>query len=89
MNVSLSAELENFVNDRVKSGSFKTPSDVINEALRVLQQREALIAESVDRLRKQVQTGIDQLNRGEWIDGEEAMEQLRQKLLARKGSATK
>ena len=63
MNVSLSAELKNFVNDRVKNGSFKSPSDVIAKALRVLQEHEA----EIERLRKEIDIGIEQADRGECV----------------------
>ena len=89
MNVSLSTDLENFVNERVKSGAFKSESDVIAEALRALQEREAEIAEEREWLRKELQIGIDQIRRGEVVSGDEAREYLRQRRLARKGAATK
>jgi len=84
MIVTLPPQLENFVNERVRSGAFKTESDVIAEALRALQDREAEIAEVREWLRKELQIGIDQIRRGECIDGEVAMERLRLRILARR-----
>ena len=83
MNVSLSTELEHFVAERVKYGGFKSESELIAEAIHALQEREAVLAKEREWLRKELQIGIDQINRGEVIDGEVAMERLRQKAQAR------
>lgn len=40
MVIRLTPELEKIVEDRVKSGQFRTPEDVIAEALRTLNQKE-------------------------------------------------
>lgn len=41
MNVSLSAPLEAYVNQKVDSGLYNSASEVIREALRLLQEKEA------------------------------------------------
>jgi antitoxin ParD1/3/4 len=40
MNVSLTSELERFVEDRVKSGAFASSSEVVRAGLRLLAERE-------------------------------------------------
>ena len=40
MNVSLTPELEELVNDKVRSGLYQTASEVVREALRLLKQRD-------------------------------------------------
>lgn len=40
MNVSLTPELEDLVNDKVRSGLYQTASEVVREALRLLKQRD-------------------------------------------------
>jgi antitoxin ParD1/3/4 len=40
MNVSLTRELEDLVNDKVRSGFYQTASEVVREALRLLKQRD-------------------------------------------------
>lgn len=42
MNVSLTPELEKFVNDKVKSGMYYSASEVIREGLRLLKERDEL-----------------------------------------------
>jgi len=40
MNVSLTRELEQLVNEKVRSGLYQTASEVVREALRLLKQRD-------------------------------------------------
>jgi antitoxin ParD1/3/4 len=40
MNVSLTPELEELVNEKVRSGLYQTASEVVREALRLLKQRD-------------------------------------------------
>ncbi len=40
MNVSLTAELEQLVNEKVRSGMYHTASEVVREALRLLKLRD-------------------------------------------------
>jgi antitoxin ParD1/3/4 len=41
MNISLTPKLENFVKSKVRTGNYNNASEVIREALRVLQERES------------------------------------------------
>lgn len=65
MNVSLTPELEKFVQELVKSGSYQTSSEVVRDALRLLEQRREENAAKVEWLRKEIQMGLDSLDRGE------------------------
>ena len=40
MNVSLTPELEQFVNGKVRTGRYNSASEVVREALRLLEQHE-------------------------------------------------
>ena len=40
MNVSLTPELEELVNEKVRSGLYQTASEVVRDALRLLKQRD-------------------------------------------------
>ena len=66
MNVSLTPELEAFVRMKVGTGIYNNASEVIRDALRLMDAHEAWIQEiKLAHLREQLQTGIDQLDRGE------------------------
>lgn len=49
--VSLSAELEDFVEKKVASGEFASPGDVLAAALTLLQERDNLDAFSTEALK--------------------------------------
>lgn len=59
MNVSLTPELEEIVAARVNSGRYASASEVIREALRLLEERDQL-----NHLRHEVRLGIAQLDQG-------------------------
>jgi antitoxin ParD1/3/4 len=40
MNISLTPELERLVDEKIKTGLYQTASEVVREALRLLQQRD-------------------------------------------------
>jgi antitoxin ParD1/3/4 len=63
MNVSLTPELEKLVNDEVKSGRYKSASEVVREGLRLIRLRET----KLQALRRDLQEGLDELDRGEGI----------------------
>jgi antitoxin ParD1/3/4 len=65
MNVSLTPELEEFVRERVDSGRYRSASEVVRSALRLLQDRERLRAVKLEELRAAVQKGLDSGPAGE------------------------
>jgi antitoxin ParD1/3/4 len=65
MNISLTAELEKLVNEKVKGGLYHTASEVVRDALRLLEERDRLYSVRLQDLRQEVQKGLDQLDRGE------------------------
>ena len=60
MNVSLTPQLEAFVRSKVESGRYNNASEVMREALRLLEARDRL-----DRLRAAIAVGDAQIARGE------------------------
>lgn len=65
MNVSLTPELEQYVNKRVQSGLYHSASEVIREGLRLLKEKEEVHQGKLANLRREIQIGIDQANRGQ------------------------
>ena len=65
MNVSLTPELESFVKRKVAAGKYHSASEVMREALRLLEEQDAIRDMKLAALRKQVQEGLDELDRGE------------------------
>ena len=64
MDISLTPEMERFVQDKVSAGQFSSSSEVIVGALTLLKESEALTPEVLEELRRDIQIGLDQLDRG-------------------------
>ncbi len=67
MNVSLTPELEELVNTKVKAGLYETPSEVVREGLRLLKERD----EHLQWLRAEVRAGFEDIERGDCSDYDE------------------
>jgi antitoxin ParD1/3/4 len=65
MNVSLTPELEQYVSGKVRSGLYHSASEVIREGLRLLKEKDEIYQRKLDELRREIQIGIDQADRGE------------------------
>ncbi len=59
MNVSLTPQLEKLVNQRVSSGLYNSASEVIREALRLLEERDRVREIKLAALRKEIEDGIN------------------------------
>ena len=79
MNVSLTPELERFVNQRLRSGMYGSASEVIRAGLRLLKEREKLVEARLAELRQEIAVGIEQADRGELVEGAELFAKLRRK----------
>ncbi len=69
LNVSLTPELSRFVANRLRSGKYLTASEVVREALRLLEGRDRAPVASVEELKREIEVGLAQLRRGEGIKG--------------------
>lgn len=76
MNVSLTPELEQFVHTKVNSGRYLSASEVVREALRLLEERDRLREIRIETLRQEIAIGIKQSDRGDVFDGEEVIQEL-------------
>jgi antitoxin ParD1/3/4 len=76
MNVSLTPELERFVDGKVESGLYNNASEVIREGLRLLKEHDEIRV----KWREQIERGWLQAQRGEVVDGAEAMAAIRERI---------
>jgi antitoxin ParD1/3/4 len=79
MNVSLTPELEMLVTRKVESGLYQSASEVIREGLRLLEDHDRLRELHLAEVRKKIQSGLDQLDRGEGIPGEQVFAEMTRK----------
>jgi antitoxin ParD1/3/4 len=59
MNISLTPELEKFITDRVQSGMYHSSSEVVREALRLLQEQQMFKEIKLAELKQEIQKGKD------------------------------
>lgn len=89
MNVSLTPELEKFVEKEVESGLYQTASEVVRAGLRRLKEdgdaRRPKTPGSLEELEAQLLHSIGQLDRGTGMDGEEVMRRLRKRMKEARG----
>jgi antitoxin ParD1/3/4 len=76
MNISLTPELERLIQEQVKKGRYSSVSEMVGESLRLLWERDRIREKRVAELRQKIQVGIEELNRGEGIDGEEVFDEI-------------
>lgn len=87
MNVSLTPRLEELVRQKVASGMYTSSSEVVREALRLLEERDQIKEMKLAGLRAEIEKGIDSLERGEGIpfDADDVIQRGRARLQANKG----
>ena len=79
MNVSLTAELEQFVQGKVESGLYNNASEVIRESLRLLKDHDEVRL----RWREQIERGWLQAQAGQLVDGPIATADIRTRIKSR------
>jgi antitoxin ParD1/3/4 len=59
MNISLTPQLEELVKKKVESGLYGSASEVMREALRLLEERDRIHAMRLEELRAEIKKGLD------------------------------
>ena len=78
-NVSLTTELDSFVQQRVESGHYDNASEVIRAAIRALQQSEAEDLAKVEALKVAIAEGLE----GPYLDGPAVIAEMRERIRMR------
>ena len=63
MNVSLTPLLERFINEQVERGHYRSASEVVREAVRLLKEQHDRREAKIEAIRKALGSGI-------WVSGE-------------------
>ena len=79
MNVSLTPELEQFVQDKVAKGRYNSASEVVREALRLLEEQERMRTVQLAEFNKELGRRLASLDRGEKVDPAELFARLQRK----------
>ena len=62
MSIAFPDDMEQFVQNAIASGKFRSREELVSAALTMFRNRE----EKLDRLREDIQIGIEQLERGDY-----------------------
>ena len=68
MNVSLTPELDSFVAAKVESGRYNSASEVVREALRLLEEHDRARAAQLAAFNQELGARLASLDRGEYVD---------------------
>jgi antitoxin ParD1/3/4 len=79
MNVSLTPELEKFVSAKVESGRYNSASEVVREALRLLEEHDSARASQLAGFNEELGRRLAALDRGEVVGPAAARARLRRK----------
>jgi len=86
MTVTLTAEQEQFITAQLKDGHYRSAADVVAQSLGMLRAQEEFIRSNVAELREKIASGMEQVRRGDVVDGKTAIRNLREKLHQRERS---
>ncbi len=84
MNVSLTPELEKFVSAKVDSGRYNSASEVVREALRLLEEYDQARSIQLAGFNQELGRRLESLDNGNRIKPEEARARLQRKSDARR-----
>jgi len=73
MNVSLTTEMEQWVQQKVGSGLYTSASEVVREAIRALHAKETRNSTKLANLRDALQQGIDTADQSDLLEWDETV----------------
>jgi antitoxin ParD1/3/4 len=85
MNINLTPQLEQLVREKVSSGRYTSASEVVREALRLMEETDQLRAMKLNQLRRDIRVGIESGPATSW--SVEEMKRGGRKQLAARGAA--
>lgn len=80
MNISLTPELEHFVQEKVACGMYTSASEVIRESLRLMHTYDDVQKQRIAELSLAVDIGMEQLRRNQVVDGPTSRENMKRKM---------
>ena len=79
MDLTLSPEHQQLVQELVESGAYASAGDVLGQALSLLRQRDEE-NERLNELRREIALGLDDVKQGRLVPGKDAVRELRHRL---------
>ncbi|MCX7045711.1 MAG: type II toxin-antitoxin system ParD family antitoxin [Candidatus Sumerlaeota bacterium] len=79
MNISLTPQLEKMVRKKVSAGLYTSSSEVVREALRLLDAQDQICQAKLKALKTEIAIGLHQADKGELLDGREFFARMRRR----------
>jgi antitoxin ParD1/3/4 len=86
MNISLTPELEKFVSNKVESGRYNSASEVVREALRLLEEHDHARASQLAEFNHELGRRLNSLERDEHVDPARSRARIKRKSEIRRKS---
>ena len=83
MNISITPELEELIDKKVKTGMYNSASEVVREGLRLLKEQDELKALRLNELKREIQKGYDSATDGNRNGAAWDLNQFKDKVRAR------
>ena len=80
MNVRLTPELERLVQSKAQTGRYNSASEVVREALRLMEELDQLRALRKEEILKKIAQSLASLEEGKGVDGESVFDRLEAEL---------
>ncbi len=80
MNISLTPELEDYVQKKVSSGFYTSASEVVRESLRLMHNYDDLQKQRIKQLNASIDAGLSQLKTGKKSPASEVYQRLKKKI---------
>ncbi|HVT87892.1 MAG TPA: type II toxin-antitoxin system ParD family antitoxin [Tepidisphaeraceae bacterium] len=81
INISLTPQLQQLMNEKLASGNYGSASELVRDGLRLIDQRDRLLA--IEEMRAKIDAGWKQSEQGKGRDGERIFSQMRKQLVAK------
>jgi antitoxin ParD1/3/4 len=86
MNISLTSELEAWVQAKVESGMYSSASEVIREALRLQAQFDHARSEQLGKLNAVIDAGLHDIDTGRLVDADESRSRIEKRRQSRRSA---
>lgn len=80
MNISLTPELEKYVQEKVTSGLYTSASEVIRESLRLMHTYDDIQEHRLQELNQAIELGLNQLAQGKKVSAKESYKRFKNKI---------
>jgi antitoxin ParD1/3/4 len=84
MNVSLTPELDQFVARKVESGRYTSASEVVREALRLLEEHDRARGARLEEFNRELHARLESADREDFVTAEESLRRIREKSTQRR-----